>query len=223
MVVHFQGRVTRLFGDVSATRAVSLPAWSVAVQSVARAAAAAAHPFDPASTGDAAAAAPFRTLIHGDTKAANLFIRPRKSDDAATEVEVGLIDFQFAGFGLAATDIAHLVCAALDHAACGMVVERGIGEASSTIETALLDGYWISFTEASSRFGGSVGGSYTRETFQQQYESGVLDMCRVVFAHQWGRAKFGEANLNRNAYNKLMPSAVWLVVRCDAILKARGV
>merc|ERR1719162_2500789 len=45
----------------------------------------------------------FRTLIHGDPKHANFFFRQNKDSD----IEVGVIDFQWSGFGLAATDVAH--------------------------------------------------------------------------------------------------------------------
>ena len=46
-----------------------------------------------------------------------------------------------------------------------------------------------------------------------QYESALLDMCRLVFAYQITRATFGVAALNRNAYNKELSSAVWLAKR----------
>ena len=47
-------------------------------------------------------------------------------------------------------------------------------------------------------------------------------MCRLVFAYQWSRAKFGLPNLNRNSYNKELRSAAWLAARCDALLRKRG-
>ena len=80
------------------------------LQAVARAAADAAHPFDPRAGAAAAAdAARYRTVVHGDPKAANLFFRPRAkaAGDDAGGLEVGMIDLQWAGFGLAATDVAH--------------------------------------------------------------------------------------------------------------------
>ena len=46
--------------------------------------------------------------------------------------------------------------------------------------------------------------------------------CRLVFAYQWSRATFGVASLNKNSYNKDVRSAVWLAVRCDALLRKRG-
>ena len=61
-----------------------------------------------------------------------------------------------------------------------------------------------------------------RATLQEQYEAAVLDMGRLVFAYQWGRARLGVDNLNRNAYNKSLRNAVWLAARVDALLAARG-
>ena len=63
----------------------------------------------------------------------------------------------------------------------------------------------------------------SRAQLQAQYESAQLDMCRLVFAYQWSRAKFGVPALNRNSYNKDARSAAWLVARCDALLSKRGV
>ena len=46
----------------------------------------------------------YRTLIHGDPKHANFFFRRRQVDnDNESKFEVGVIDFQWCGFGLAAT------------------------------------------------------------------------------------------------------------------------
>ena len=61
-----------------------------------------------------------------------------------------------------------------------------------------------------------------RSELQSQYETGVLDMCRMVFAYQWGRADFATPSHNKNAYNKSLKNAAWLARRCDALLKGRG-
>lgn len=46
----------------------------------------------------------YRTIIHGDPKHANFFFRQRRvSDNEEETIEVGVIDFQWSGFGLAAT------------------------------------------------------------------------------------------------------------------------
>ena len=63
---------------------------------------------------------------------------------------------------------------------------------------------------------------FTRATLQEQYEVAMLDMGRLVFAYQWSRASFaGEMPLNRNSYNKSLKHAMWLVVRCEALLRER--
>ena len=67
-----------------------------------------AHPFSEADSARQHAA--WRTIVHGDAKAANVFLR----ETAESELQVGLIDFQWCGFGLAATEVAHHILAALD-------------------------------------------------------------------------------------------------------------
>ena len=191
------------------------------LQAVARAAAAAAHPFDVVAGGDAPAHAPFRTLIHGDPKAANLFVRelPAAGGGGRGSVEVGLIDFQWSGFGLGATDVAHHLCGALDPT---VLDEPGA-------EAALLDHYHGALCAALVRYGAAAtrdeaaAALLPRETLQGQYEQAVLDMGRLVFAYQWSRADFAKADApNKNAYNKNARSATWLVRRVDELLRARG-
>ena len=176
--------------------------------------AAEAHPFDVAALGDSGSMRHQRTLIHGDPKAANLFVRTAEEGD----LEVGLIDFQWCGFGLAATDVAHHICAALS-ADC--LSQDGAREA------ALLDHSHAALCAALVEAGVApsapeAAAAYPRATLQSQYEAGVLDMCRLVFGYQWSRANFDEDAPNKNAYNKSLRNAVWLVARCDALLTARG-
>ena len=196
------------------------------LQRVARDAAASAHPFDAeAAPSGPAEFARFRTIIHGDPKAANLFLRsapPTGDGEAAPDLEVGLIDFQWTGFGLAATDVAHHLCAAAVAPECLSV--------DGSSECALLDHYHTALCEALVGAGAAATAAeaaaqmLTRAQLQSQYESALLDMGRIVFSYQWSRAKFdGVPNLNRNSYNKHAPNAAWLVARCDALLSARGV
>ena len=78
------------------------------LQRVARRVGQSAHPYsDPDSARQHAA---WRTIVHGDAKAANVFLR----ETAEAELQVGLIDFQWCGFGLAATEVAHHILAAVD-------------------------------------------------------------------------------------------------------------
>ena len=141
-------------------------------------------------------------------------------EEAAVGFEVGLIDFQWSGFGLAATDVAHHIAAALDAEQLSV---------DGAAEAALLDGYHAALCEAMVETGvaeTALDAStrvFPRAALQAQYETACLDMCRLVFAYQWSRARFGQPNLNRNSYNKSLRSAVWLTARCDALLRARGV
>lgn len=198
------------FAQAEALRGIDLEALGRRLQAVAREAAAEAHPFDAASGGDAARAAPFRTLMHGDPKAANLFLRGA--------AEVAMIDFQWCGFGLGATDVAHHVCAALAPECVS---------ADGALERGLLDHYHGALCEALVEFGAAPSAAAAasdllpRDTLQAQFDAAMLDMARLVFSYQWSRANFSSAPLNRNSYNKSWQCALWLVRRCDALLTER--
>ena len=196
------------------------------LQAVAREVGAEAHPFG--STGGGAAG--MRTLIHGDPKAANLFFRERPGGSGG-ELEVGLIDFQWSGFGLAATDIAYFLGAGCD--------ARCLAEDGSA-EGALLDEYWARLQEALVEFGAAgspeeARALFPREALQLQYEAALLDLSRTVIAYHWDRiqnsrpgltlAEVFEANgtsMARNSYNKSLPVARWVVARAAALLDRRA-
>jgi hypothetical protein len=160
----------------------------------------------------------FRTLIHGDPKQANIFFRREKEGD---KLEVGLIDFQWCGFGLAATDIAHHISAA---------IQPSCVSCNGKKENELLDHYYFSLSRALVEFG--VANSvedvqnriFPRQVLQQQYEVAILDVCRMVYAYAWRRWKAESGptpeSLNRNAYNKSLPSALWLITRCSMLLSS---
>lgn len=206
------------FAAAPALQGIDLGALGDRLQSVARAEAAKVHPFDVTAGGDAVAMRRYRTLIHGDPKAANLFLRDTEASSGG--VEVALIDFQWTGFGLAATDVAHHLAAALAPEALSL---------DGAAEAALLNHYHEVLCGALAEFGAAESAAdaaarlLPRPTLQQQYESALLDMGRLVFAYQWSRANFGAPAPNKNSYNKYMQTAVWLTVRCDALLRARGV
>ena len=194
------------------------------LEQVAKRIAAEVHPFDETAgeaAGEAAGGATEafraqRTLIHGDPKAANIFVR-QAAGGGEGGCEVGLIDFQWCGFGLAATDVAHHICAALAPECLS---------ADGTLEEALLDHYHRTLCDALSEHGVAPSAAdaravYPREALQTQYEAGVLDMCRLVFSYQWSRADFDVDAPNKNAYNKSLRNAVWLAARCDALLRRR--
>ena len=67
-----------------------------------------------------------------------------------------------------------------------------------------------------------------RAEFDRQFEAGVVDMARLVFAYQWPRIDASPKNLRshasvaaRNSYNKNVRNAVWLVARTDLALRRR--
>ncbi|CAJ1951436.1 unnamed protein product [Cylindrotheca closterium] len=160
----------------------------------------------------------YRTFTHGDPKQANFLFRR----SASNELEIGLIDFQWAGFGLAATDIAHFMTSAV-HA--NLLVNGG--------EANLLEYYFDELQTHLVEYGAydtaeDAVEQFSYETFMDQYEVGVLDLCRLVIAYTWDR--FDQAvepydkegctrTMNKTSYNKSIPNAIWLVSRCDEIMK----
>ena len=217
------------------------------LQAVAPQVGAESHPFG--STGKGAPG--MKTLIHGDPKvaraawrararhpaplwrcplpcadicssphqAANIFLR----ETATGEVQVGLIDLQWCGFGLAATDVAH-------HIVAGTATDCLSVDGST--ESALLDHYHAELMAALVSLGGfspeRAAKLLPRDVLEEQYENAVLDMARVVFAYQWARVKASPATLaknapsmGRNSYNKSVEHACWLVGTTDRVLKRR--
>lgn len=181
-----------------------------------------AHPFAEAAKRETLDLHQYRTLIHGDPKQSNIFFRKKTKDDTAEELEVGLIDLQWAGWGLAATDVAHHICAALQPHCVSFDGEK---------EKVLLDYYYECLSGALVKHG--VASSiqdvqdnvFPRHVLQDQYEVAFLDICRMVLAYAWARWKPETApspsSFNRNAYNKSLPSVLWFITRCAAVLLTR--
>lgn len=162
----------------------------------------------------------YRTFAHGDPKQANLLFRPSGSG-----LEVGLIDFQWAGFGLAASDIAHFISSAV-HAD---LLEGGGEEKLLHYYYDELKKYLVEYGAFSTMDDAVQNFSY--DTFIEQYETGVLDICRLMIAYAWERFERVDEDdetgrtrtMNKTSYNKSVPTVVWLLSRCDEILKSRGV
>jgi len=164
----------------------------------------------------------YRTFTHGDPKQANLFFR---SSGPNNNLDVGLIDFQWAGFGLAATDVAHFLTAAVRS---NLLENDGdqklLGFYYNELEKYLIEYGVFSDVE-------EVHASFGFNTFVDQYETAFLDMCRLVIAYAWCRFEpvdkddeIGCARtMNKNSYNKSMPNVIWMMSQCDDILKRRGV
>jgi Ecdysteroid kinase-like family len=175
-----------------------------------------AHPFAELARNESTDLQKYRTLIHGDPKQANLFFR----GDA--DLQVGFIDFQWCGFGLAATDVAHFISAALQPNCLSRDGKK---------EGLLLDHYYSCLAEALVKHGvakstGDVENRiYPRQSLQDHYEVAFLDVCRMVFAYAWSRwnpeTEPTSSSFNRNAYNKSTESVLWLITRCSAVLDKR--
>lgn len=179
-----------------------------------------AHPYSDLAKAETTDLLKYRTLIHGDPKQANLFFRKNKTTG---ELDVGLIDFQWCGFGLAATDVCHHICAALQPHCLSYDGEK---------EKVLLDYYHSCLTDALIQHGVAPSVEQVealvlpRAVLQEQYEVAFLDTCRMVFAYAWARWKPesepSAASFNRNAYNKSLASVLWFITRGEAILSKRG-
>jgi len=188
------------------------------------------HPFFNTTKDSSKDLLKYRTLIHGDPKQANIFLRklPKQEqvgsndDNNNNALEAGLIDFQWTGFGLAAADVAHCICAALQPSCLSY---------DGSKETELLDYYYDCLSDALVEHGVASSKRYVqdivfpRQVFQEQYDVAVLDICRMVFAYAWARfnpqTKPSVASLNRNAYNKSLPNTLWLITRCSVLLSAK--
>lgn len=165
---------------------------------------------------------PHFTVIHGDAKAGNLFFR--KSGESGS-LQVGLIDFQWCGLGLGATDLAYYIASSAMSSAL---------DASGEKERSLLSAYHdVLINELKKLSPGSVKTILisipSLDELIDQYESGLLDLCRIVFAYHWERIPASpiaftlerQSMLAPCAYNKDTNVARWLVNRCDLLLKVR--
>ncbi len=161
----------------------------------------------------------YRTFIHGDPKQANIFFR--RSDESEI-AEIALIDYQWSGFGLAASDIAHFLTSA---------VYAEMLEGSG--EDYLIRYYYDELQKYLVEYGAFLSvedarKGYSYEIFNGQYETAVLDLCRLIIAVRFEYpTEKGDApcarTMNDTSYNKSLSNVVWLLCRCDEILKSRGV
>lgn len=153
------------------------------LHAAARAAATATHDLGPQH--------PHRTLIHGDLKAANVFLREQQSGEATEATfDAGLIDFQWCGWGLGATDLAYLLASSADPQ---LLTFDGRGEA------ALLDTYHALLCDALRAGGVAEERWLSRAQLTTQYETALLDLCRLVVAYAWPRLNISPAVLAANA------------------------
>ena len=133
---------------------------------------------------------------------------------------MGLIDFQWSGFGLAAADVAHFICAATQPSCISYDGKK---------ESLLLDHYYRHLSKSLVEFGVAPSVEavesdiFPRQVLQDQFETAVLDICRMVYAYAWSRWKAEPKptpeSLNRNSYNKSFDNCLWLITRCHVLLE----
>ena len=145
----------------------------------------------------------WRTLIHGDLKAANVLVKGGET--------VALLDFQYVGDGLAATDLAHFLTASV--AGSELLSDDG-----TLRDGDLVDMYLAEFATMRDIDG---------DAFRRQFETAVVDKARFVLSYLWPRIDASPAELergadiwNRNSYNKDINAATWLVARTAHALDA---
>ena len=124
---------------------------------------------------------------------------------------------------MAATDVAHHITAVI-HAD---LLENGG-------EETLLRHYYDDLQKRLLEFGAynsikDFSKDFSFSEFVRQYETGVLDMCRLLIVYSWSRfepisdqSNYGRT-MNKNSYNKNISNVIWLMIRCDEILKSRGI
>lgn len=167
---------------------------------------------------------PHRTLIHGDAKAANFFFKPitKDADDRSEcEWEVGLIDFQWSGWGHPALDLAYLIAAS---AAPELLTHDGQGERDLLcIYYERFIGYLVKYGKAASSE--EAKQLMSMEDLEEYYNACLLDLARLVVSYHWDRIKANaqvlesrKDMLGSNTYNKNVECAVWLIARTMDLL-----
>jgi len=155
---------------------------------------------------------PYQTIIHGDPKAPNFFFRNRNSVDDLPDV--GMIDFQWTGQGLCATDVAYCL------AASG---SSEILPIKDDFVPTYLHFYYDHLTKSLVKYKVATSIDTAASivpflTFQKQYENAFLDLARIVVADHWKSIRpenFRErkGKMSYNAYNKSLPVALWFIAR----------
>ena len=115
-----------------------------------------------------------QTIIHGDAKSANFFYKTSSSSEEG--LDVGVIDFQWTGRGLCATDVAYAMWACPQ----SQVLDQ---------EQQLVEYYHGQLVQELAKLEPSGGGGGTKvpslNAFKAQYKAAFLDLCRVVIADHW--------------------------------------
>lgn len=158
----------------------------------------------------------FRTIVHGDAKAANFFLR-----ESGDNWEVGMIDFQWCGWGHPALDVAYLIATS-----SAPVVLSPDGSAELDLlkfyHTKLVDGF-LRFEKARDR--DEAERLISLEELHKYYNDAFIDLVRLVISYHWDRIKASPAvlasrknSIGSNSYNKNVECAIWFIRRAWALL-----
>ena len=154
-----------------------------------------------------------QAILHGDFKAPNCFFKRLEKD----ELSVGLIDFQWSGSGLCATDLAYCVLASIrpSDARNDTEVEM-MTHYHSCLMQALVDVGVVNDLAAAAR-------TLPQAQLKHEYEIAFLDICRAAIGGQWNvdtldtlkkrQSLQDRQRLVFNAYNKSVPVAMWMLER----------
>ena len=148
-----------------------------------------------------------------------------------------MIDFQWCGFGLGATDLAYYIASSATSSAVDASGEKELGLLGAYHKVLTSTLHKLSIGTGNGTDKGDGDGTQTPiaiaipsfDELVHQYETGLLDICRIVFAYHWGRIPASpmvftperRSMLAPCAYNKDTEVARWLVARCDALLRKR--
>lgn len=133
-----------------------------------------------------------QTIVHGDAKSPNFFFKENSED-------VGLIDFQWSGLGIAAADVAYSIAAS------------GDVDSFSAIQP-LVEHYHTCLQKALASFAPGVKAP-TLQELREDFDWAWIDLTRVVFTDHWKTItpevlKAREGAHTFNAYNKSFPVAL---------------
>eukprot|EP00092_Neocalanus_flemingeri_P036354 GFUD01039577.1.p1 GENE.GFUD01039577.1~~GFUD01039577.1.p1 ORF type:complete len:793 (+),score=183.94 GFUD01039577.1:41-2380(+) len=143
-----------------------------------------------------------QTIIHGDAKCPNFFFK-----DNGDQTDVGLIDFQWTGAGLCATDVAYAIwtCPAF-----GVLAKEK--ELVQYYHSHLVNALQTNFPEC------EVGAWLPLDQFLQEYQKCFLDLSRCIIGDQWRTVSLNtlrerKGKMVYNAYNKDEDIAKLLIKR----------
>lgn len=173
-----------------------------------------------------------RCLLHGDAKAANFFfrdppatVRSGGADAVGRSPEVGVIDWQWTGWGNPATDVAY--CLATSAAASCLSMD-------GTAEESWLRHYHTALVAALVAAGAAPDAAAAArmaplDQLRSAYEAALLDLAVLVISYHWARIRASPAVLaaragmvGSNSYNKSVWHARWLIARTAGLLSARS-